>query len=302
MQTKTIPTENPFFVHDGLPLIVQQWMYCIYCGILSNYGNIGTAISILALESVLIFVIYKLFRLRNIEKHISFWLSILSVFVAMNYMVNVRPECITVILLMVQIYATEKYMMTHNLKWFAVFPVVMLLEINVHSSMWFMHFCVLIPYALPLKVKNLCHKDACLKVKSLIILVFSMMLAMLCNPYGIEVIQYLYNSLTSNTFHILHFYEMLSITVDTKYTIIWLVFIFLSAICLKNKLFRSVDIYIVAGLIIMALMALRNVMFFPIMSYYVLGAIAEHSNEIQYDKERVRIIQNFLKVHLKYDT
>ncbi|HAJ97732.1 MAG TPA: hypothetical protein DCO72_08355, partial [Ruminococcus sp.] len=138
-------------------------------------------------------------------------------------MVNVRPECITIILLMVQIYATEKYMMTHNLKWFAVFPVVMLLEINVHSSMWFMHFCVLIPYALPLKVKNLCHKDACLKVRALIFPVVSMILVMLCNPYGIEVIQYLYDSLTSNTFHILHFYEMLSITVDTKYTIIWLV-------------------------------------------------------------------------------
>ncbi len=31
-----------------------------------------------------------------------------------------------------------------------------------------------------------------------------------------------------------------------------------------------------------------------------MGAIAEHSNEIQYDKERVRIIQNFLKVHLLF--
>ena len=149
VNNRTIPDTNPFFIFKDKPFVVQQWIYCVYCYFLSLHGNIAIWGSIVLFGTILTVLLYNLFRIREIDSLTSLFFSVLTLSLSRDYMLNVRPECITIILLLLQVFSLEKYKRTRKQLWLMMIPMLMILEVNIHSSMWFMHYCLMIPYALP---------------------------------------------------------------------------------------------------------------------------------------------------------
>lgn len=299
----TIPDTNPFFIFKDKPFVVQQWLYCTYCYFLSLCGNIGIWISILLFGTILTVLLYKLFRIKGESPLISCVFSAITLSISKDYMLNIRPECITVILLLLQVYFLEKYKKTEKHLWLMLIPILMILEINIHSSMWFMHYCLLIPYTLPFGLgSRYDYRKSEISFKVMIFPVMMTTIAIGLNPYGYKVVTYTFDALLSNTFQVLPIVEMMPLYYSE--TIIEVISLMILGIySFKKKYLPPSSIYICSGLTVMMWLAIRNTMFLPILCFYLFTDFAngfsfkKYITDIKFDKSRVDMVKSYVKKH-----
>lgn len=279
-----IPDINPFFIISGKPIVIQQWAWCVFCSFLSHYGNIGTTITIsmqMAILEVLLISLFKVKDTKTISFPQAFLLANISIFLCKGYMCSIRPECITTILLVLQVLATEKYIQTKHKVWLAILPLTTLIEINFHSSMWFMHFCVLVPYFLPFW-----KQKSRTSVKPFIIPMALMTISLFANPIGYKAILFVFESFTMGTFKILKSSEMYNIIYGTAlYTVPMLFAVHDYILCIKNKMLRSEEIYIAGGLSILILTSLKSAVFVPVMGFYLFPYIPQLYHHLVFDSK-----------------
>ena len=303
----SIPDTNPFIIFKDRPIVIQQWLYCVYCYFLSLHGNIAVWISIMLFGTILTVLLYNLFRIRESSPLTSCFFSGLILSISKRYMLNVRPECITVVLLLLQVYFLEKYQKTRKRLWLMLIPLLMVLEVNLHSSMYFMHYCLLIPYALPFGFGLVYeHRKSEITAKALALPFILMTIAIGLNPYGYQIVTYPFNAVFSNTFNVITIKEMQPLYYSEIVTLV----LFLMSIELymfRKKKLRTVSIYICSGLILMMWFAVRNTMFLPILCFYLFSDfvngfsitswITSWVANANFDKARIDIIKEFVKKH-----
>ena len=303
VNNRTIPDTNPFFIFKDKPFVVQQWIYCVYCYFLSLHGNIAIWGSIVLFGTILTVLLYNLFRIREIDSLTSLFFSVLTLSLSRDYMLNVRPECITIILLLLQVFSLEKYKRTRKQLWLMMIPMLMILEVNIHSSMWFMHYCLMIPYALPFGFRKIYElRKGEISFKFLVLPFVLMTIAIGINPYGYRVATYTFDALFTNTFQVLKIIEMQPLYYSVT-TVIVLYLMALGSYMFRKQYLRSVSIYICSGLIIMMWFAVRNTMFLPILCFYLFSdfsngfSFKSWSVNVKFDKSRVDIVKAFMKKH-----
>lgn len=291
----TVPDTNPFFVTHDMPIVIQQWLWCILCSVIAPYGNIGiTIIQIIQLVLItwLLLALIKNHTYKYSGKEYKLnsasilMLVMLSVFMSLQYIINIRPEAITIILLLVQILGTERFISTNHKFWLVLLPLTTLIEINVHASMWFMHYCVLIPYFLPFINRK---KET--NIKPFIIPMVLMTISLFINPVGYKAIWFVFESFTMGTFKTFKPTEMQPFIISPKVHfdvfVILMTCIFVRA--LKSHNLSSVEFYISAGLILLIIRNLKNAMFMPILTYYffpkmIISCIPNIKNETVKEK------------------
>ena len=176
------PTENPFVIHEGLKIVIQQWIPSVLVYAFSDHlWGFIMAESIFGLF-LLVYVIYKVFSLYN-NKSTSF-LSAAIMVSLMLYMFIGKPMLYSMILLVLQFYVCEK-----KAPWYWL-PVIVILEANIHASFIAFHFVYLLPYIFPGLTKLLKNTADYRYIKALPF----MAIGALINPYGIDGALYLFNS------------------------------------------------------------------------------------------------------------
>lgn len=255
---------NSFTVVDGLDIVVQQWSWCVLIyWIYSILGNLGLILVCIA-ETVIIGVL--LFLLGRIKKVDSSTLLILvSVFLYLfSEFISTRPNAITIILLLLQLLILEKCKCSNNKYAGILIPlsmmVIMLLEINIHASMWIFHFLFLLPYVFP-PIKNFATNFKKRRYNNVPFLVsFLPMIGVLfVNPYGVDGILYLFraygNELNSIGIAELQRVEITSLT--GAMLVISLLF-YIGAYMVKKKPISAETFYLFIGTFILGCMCYRN--------------------------------------------
>ena len=106
---------------------------------------------------------------------------------------NTRPQIFDIIFILLEIYLLELYIRKGNKKYLAVLPIISLLMINLHASIWPMLFVILVPYYLGrINLKKTTVEKY--KIKPLIIVTILMLICGFINPYGINMMLYLFRS------------------------------------------------------------------------------------------------------------
>ena len=277
-ETGSVPCTNPFFVFEDRPFVVQQWLWCILCSFLKDYGNIGVS----AVQTIqLIVTEFLLFGLLKIKKNSLedteankyikemrfpqiFLTANLGVMLSFGFVTSIRPEGITIILLLLQIYATEKYLESGKMPWLFILPFTTLAEINMHSSLWFMHYCVLVPYFLPFY-----KSKARSSVKPFIVPMILMTASLFVNPVGIKAIMFTFDAVTMGTFKIFKNSEMRPFITGGYIYIAAVFFIIDKFVCsIKRKTLSAEELYISSGLLILIITTLKSAMYMPLMAFY----------------------------------
>ena len=283
-----IPYENPWFVKEGLQIVIQQWLSDVYLYYLDKLGNIAMSISIIAQWIILIVLMSKLIQLRtNINKENATLISTLAVLLSKFYIASIRAETITIILVVIELIAIEKYKSTNKVKWLSLLLVTMIFEINLHASFWILHILVVLAYIVPvpkqIKLKNnreLSHKQAV----NIVVWTLISSVGMLINPYGIKAITYLPKALTDKTFQITSLAEVNSDIIWSYTGLVLALQLILVTIKIVKKDITSVELYMTIGLIVLQAKSIRNIMLIPIVLVYIadvinLDTIAEKLNK-----------------------
>ena len=187
-----IPKYNPFFNIDKIPIIIQQWGWCVLlAAIYNSSGFIG--LYILNLLQILLFTFTTYILLKDyIPKK---WCVIIGLFLpSLCFINNLRPELITIILIFWDIIIFEKYDKTNKPVFLLFLPIITLLEMNLHGSIWAIHFGILLVNIISkcFTAKEKIKKDCVIIAISVLLMIASLWV----NPYGTQGITYCINSLT----------------------------------------------------------------------------------------------------------
>lgn len=187
------PNIDPFTIHEGLTYIMQQWLTSlIFWIIYSTLGKYGLLILIYIIAIALMYVFYKLFYTICNDKKKSVIITALTFCLIRNFIVT-RPQIFTYLILLTEILLMELYIKNKNNKYLHIMPLLSLLLINLHSSMWYFQFIFMLPFILnAIKIKNLTKDNY--KLKPLLITFAIMFLVGFINPYGYKALTFIFKS------------------------------------------------------------------------------------------------------------
>ena len=261
-------------MHEGLNVTVQNYGFAvIFYLIFSVFGAPGLYLAMLILNFLICYLIYKICMLIS-DKNVNLSLLLMittDIVLAMGFVVT-RAQMVSYVIFLGLIYILELYIKTDKTKYLWWLPVLSLLQINLHASLWWMLILVMLVYIIDSIKKPKLHLQG-YRTKPLIIVGLVMMVFGLMNPYGINMITFILKSYGNPRFNDLvvelrpfsPFKDIFSIIVYTSIMIVLCLYIFGKK---KNVRFRYLLMFF--GFLALGLNTVKGMsqfilaMFFPL--------------------------------------
>ena len=194
-----VPHVNNWSFVPDLAIVLQQWVYCVimaWAAMLPN--NIGLFLLML-IQAMAMYAVYVKLIAKNAKTSFQKTVSMLAAVVIMffivgAYHISLRPENLTMLLIVFQCYVLNKYRDTGKKSWLLFLPLITCVEANFHASMIVFHFCVMAAYCIRLPDKRVTSDRIKLTPWVAGITVLSTVSTLL-NPYGLEGVLYAPNSM-----------------------------------------------------------------------------------------------------------
>lgn len=280
---------EPFTIHSNFSFVMQQWLSASIFWIIYKYlGELGLRLFLVIFIVLIIFIVYKLCILLSENK---FYLSssitiIIAMLLSAFYIVN-RPQIFSCIIFLLEFYVLELYIKRKNNKYLYILPILSLLLINLHASMWFMLFLFMLPYLLDSFKFNLGFiKSEGYNKKPLFVVLILMLLVGFINPYGIDAITYIFGSYGINEINeiigemkVLNINDLFGKIAYTTIFIVTFIYIFYKNGNLKLRYFL-----LYCGSLYMALSNNKSFMLFIIASIFPLAYYLKDKFNVYIDK------------------
>ena len=256
-------------MHSGLHFVMQQWGFSVILYFFYHYfGSIGVLFFIGIINLLIIYFLYKICMIISSNNtYFSCLITcIIDLVLQLNFIIP-RPQIITFLLLIITMYIFERYTKDRNDRGIYFLPLISLLLVNCHASMWFMFFIFCMPYL----AEYLIHKDKRI-IKVIIMIVISFLVGFI-NPYGTEAMFYALNSYGVPLINLL-IREMHSFSLKGDHFLIsnssLILVIMITEIIFFIKNYKKYSIHSILfflGLSFMSIVNLRN------MSFLIFGTI-----------------------------
>lgn len=222
-----IPHVEPFTIHSDFSFIVQQWLTdIIFYFTYSKFNVYGMFVFTLIISLISVLLIYKLCMLVSGNKiNLSFFVTIFVGALLNKFFITTRPQIFDVLFILLELYLLELYIKKNNKLYLIGLPLISLLMINLHASIWLMLFVVLVPYFIDVIVKFKSFEHDKYSFVYLGIIALVMFGVGFINPYGIDAIKYLFNSYGVDEINN-YIIEMMAVTIDSFQGIIVFIFVF----------------------------------------------------------------------------
>lgn len=262
-----IPHTEILTLHKGLHFVMQQWAFStILYAIYHSFGSIGVNILLGIINALIIFFLYKTCMIlsKNNKYFSCIMASIIDLLLELNFIIP-RPQIISLLLLIITLYLLEDYLNNNSNKIY-FFPVVSIILINFHASIWPIMFIFCMPFIVEFLYLYYKNKDK--RLFKLIIIMFISLLTAFINPYGSEALLYSFNSygnpLIDNAIAEMHRFtlniKMYSATC-TSLLILAVIIVNLVFLYKNHKKYPIHYYFFLGGLSLMAFLTLRNVSF-----------------------------------------
>ncbi len=182
-------------MHEDLNVTVQNYGFAvIYYLIHMLFGPVGLYVGTLILNLLLCFIIYKICMLISDKNmNLSLTITVLTDLLLSYWFVVTRAQMVSYVIMMLVIYLLELYIRKKDTKYLWWIPLLSLIQINLHASLWPMILVVLAVYIIDsFKIKKL-HLDG-YKTKPLLIALGASILVGLLNPYGVKMMTFILTS------------------------------------------------------------------------------------------------------------
>ncbi len=197
LENMAIHRSNPYSYYPGTGLVIQQWLYCVGMALAAKIpANMGLLAFMLA-QLLAVFHAVRRTVMGHTKDGFLGTVAAMAACLACTpaYFYSLRPENMTLLLLLLEIWALDRYRASRRPGWLLLLPLSVVLEMNLHGSMWPFHLCVWLAYAVP-GLAKLRLRDASLwRDWRFLAAGASMVPATLMNPYGIDGALYVFRSM-----------------------------------------------------------------------------------------------------------
>ena len=147
-----------FSIHANLAYTYPHWLYdCFIYLIHSNFGYIGLYASSIILFAVLLICVFK----TCVKVSNNYIVSAIATFicaVAIRHFVTARAQLASFILFALEIYFIESFLKTGKKRNLIGLLLVSLLLCNIHVAVWPFYFILLLPYFAEYIISIICNK------------------------------------------------------------------------------------------------------------------------------------------------
>lgn len=272
VENGTVPTTNPFVIHEGFGVIIQQWLFDVLMyGVYRIGGWTGVFVYSIIILGIAAVAMYRFFGLYSQNKTLKVILLSICIAVGSAFAVA-RPTSLSFLMCLSVVAVMETY--RRNNKWHVLLwlPLISLLTINIHAAMWPMLFVLIMPFIFPGKMPDFksdgigkgiaaFFKEWFTKWKWVLLAMICMVIVGFVNPNGLNGIGYLvlsYGSATNGRIAELEPPMMLS------YYGMWVLLSFALLVLYVYTRKRNMDMtnfYMAAGTLVMAMLHMRNLWF-----------------------------------------
>ena len=263
----TFPEINPFVMHDGYSIIIQQWLFDVLIyGVYQLAGWFGVYIYSLIISLINALFAYRLFSFYT--NNVSAKLIATTIFVSfMSKWFVARPMSISLFLLIAVVIVIKKYQQNHQKLILCWLPILSLLLVNIHSSMWPMLFIIILPFVFPDDFPTTCNKSEIInflqewfhKHKHILLVLLPTILVGLINPYGVRGALYLllsYNSASEG--NIISEMGSADLISDVGLFIVFTIVCLYWYVSTKRNNIEMSLVYMTLGSIVMSTLHIRN--------------------------------------------
>ena len=273
-----IPTENPFIGEPGVPIVIQNYAWCVLIALCYNlWGNAGLVF--LNGVTITFFVAVGIMFLKEKQKTILpakvFPLLTLA-FMLLGGYVSLRPEILTCALIMMQLLAIERFKNSGRWQHLLVVPISMALESNFHSSYIIMHVffgvCYMLPGVFGMKNTGMDKK----KKISASVSLGAGLASSLANPYGIKAVTYIYDALKGGFLSKWNISEQSPIDLYEPTFVEVIVLVIIVIAMTVTKKISSPVFYASIPLAILPFMAVKWISFYPVVMLLIAKDVEDY--------------------------
>lgn len=184
-------------MHKGFQFVIPQWLYAEFFSFCINvFGTAaGYKLAGFLTFGTLILVLFTMITFLYKKSAECLLYGMLMLGVTFLFFNGVRPFYFTVSILMIETIFLEQYVKTKKMMFLFVLPFLSIVLINVHNSLWVGFFLVLLCYLVESAIQSI--RNHRFEVGKLLLVTGVSALAGLINPYGLDYILYIVNSMDS---------------------------------------------------------------------------------------------------------
>lgn len=249
---------------NNFPMLVQQWLYSVTLAIFDKLGYTGHVL-VVFLQNVILWVLSGVFLYRKTKnKYVSIVMPLFLTVAYYEYMVNIRPQIITMILIVAELLVLDIYYEKRQTKYlFAVIPIL-LLAANFHQSIFLYHIFIIIPFYITERKK----------IDWKLVLVTPLYVACsLCTPYFIDGSLYIFKSYLSNTFEYVKILELEPLKLTTFSGIKVIAIVVITTVLLYKRKADKFTCFYVYSTALLTISAIRHVSIMYFAALYVASKI-----------------------------
>ena len=272
-------------IHSGLHIVIQQgFSNIIFYLIYKFLGDYGFFLLCELYLCLYLYIIYKICMLLSKNKVLlSVLIATITCCLLESSFITPRPQLFTYFHLLSIIYIMEVFYKNSKTKLIYFLPLISLLQINLHASLW----CYLFLFMLPYVVSLIINKDK--KVLRLLIVMVIMFLVGFINPYTYENVLFLFRTYSPViNQYIMELYPVnimsSEISVLLNSCLFFIVFFaeLLIYIYYKKGKLEIRHLFLLGGTSLLAFSNLRNI---PI---FIIGTLPLLSSYLQKEKWKVK--------------
>lgn len=285
---------EPFTLHQGLEFSFEKWLTCvIFYKLYETFGSFSIIAFVFLFAILLEYLVYYATKTISNNKIINILSTSITCSLLFMPYLRSRPQIFSYALLIIEFILLEKYIQAQEKYYLFWLPIISLLYMQLHSTMWPMFFIMIMPYLCDSSklARGLKLKECDYAKKPIITATIISFVAGFINPYGYKSVIYLIKSLRVTNMPILEVaapdifgvFNFLSVIIF-MHIIYWLV----KSLKPQNKLntLPLRYLYILLGTFALFGIAVRNGAFYIIYAGIITAYMFE---QIDLDKNVVQM-------------
>ena len=147
MKNGLYPQYEPFTVHEGMEFTFQKWLSCILFWLIYKYlGKVALKLFLYGVYMAFVFAMYKLLEYIKKDAKIQNLATLVVLNAAMTQYLYTRPQMFTYLFLAIELIVLEKYVRENKVHLLVIIPILSLVEIQLHSTIWPIILIYMLPY------------------------------------------------------------------------------------------------------------------------------------------------------------
>lgn len=287
-----IDMKDHFSWISNLPYTYPHWLYDVIMSVLYKIRGFSAIYCLnIIFYSIIGILIYQISKERTKNYVFSFILTIMAIGFLSPF-ITARAQVISFIIFIIEKYFLDKFLENGKFKNAIMIILMSLLLVNMHLATWIFFFVLFLPpivsHYITLLIMKIRKTSSNFNigrisfktndnVPKLFLIIVACLLTGFITPLGLTPFTYVFNQFAGDTLDIIQEYN--NITISNCFSFFQIISVLSAIFLLTKEKIELSDLFLLLGLILMSLVAIRSLAYFIIIGSFAISNYIGKANK-----------------------